>query len=99
MKSTVSILVVASFCVCFGTYADEPKLKKVSYRGGVVEFSIPANWKAESEGDDEGIFYDESPDSATLRLTVMTAKSPTPINGQSAVDTLRGLKQAQSRQI
>jgi hypothetical protein len=83
----------------FSARADETKLKKISYRGGIVEFSIPANWRAESESDGGGIFYEESPDSATLRVSVVTAKSPSPINDKSVADALRGLRQAQSRQI
>ncbi len=90
---------MAIFSFFSSTHAAEPGLKRVSYRGGVVEFSIPSKWKVETENDGGGIFYDDSPDSATLRLSIVTAKSPTPITDKSAVETLRGLRQAQSRQI
>jgi hypothetical protein len=99
MKIPLPILVMDLFSSLFGARAAEVKLKKISYRGGVVEFSIPANWKAESENDGGGIFYEDSPDSGTLRLSVLTARSPRPISDKAASDALRGLSQAQSRQI
>ncbi len=94
------LILVMSLCSFFGTAsAGEPKLKRVSYRGGVVEFSIPANWKEEYEQDGGGMFYEQSTDSGTLRLNVITAKSPSPINERSASETLKGLKAAKSRQV
>src|SRR5205085_1907969 len=99
MKIPPPILVMALCSSLFSANADEVKLKKISYRGGVVEFSIPANWKAESEHDDRGIFYEDSPDSGTLRVSVITAKSPAPFKDKPASDALRVLRQAQSRQI
>jgi hypothetical protein len=98
-KISPLILVMSLFSFFRTASAGEPKLKKISYRGGVVEFSIPANWKEEYEQDGGGMFYEQSADSATLRLNVITAKSPSPINEKSASDTLRGLKAAHSRQV
>ena len=99
MKIPLPILAMALISSLVGAHADEVKLKKIAHRGGVVEFSIPSNWKVESENDGGGIYYDDSPDSGTLRLSVVTAKSPTSINDKSASEFLRGLRQAQSRQI
>jgi hypothetical protein len=79
--------------------AGEPELKKILYRGGVVEFSIPATWKEDYDQDGGGMFYEQSPDSGTLRLKLITAKSPSPINEKSASDALKGLKAAQSRHV
>jgi hypothetical protein len=93
------VLLMSLVSFFYTASADEPKLKKISYRGGLVEFSIPANWKEEYEQDGGGIFYEQSADSGTLRLNVITAKSPSPINDKSASDTLKGLKAAKSRQI
>ena len=90
---------MAIFSFLWSAHAGENRLKKISYRGGVVEFCIPASWKEESESDGGGVFYEQSPDSATLRLTIVTAKSPSPINEKSALEALRGLRQAQSRSI
>jgi hypothetical protein len=99
MKLSRTILTVALFSFLFGTHADPAKLKKISYRGGVVEFFIPASWIEEYEKDGGGIFYDPSPDSATLRLNVITAKAPAPLKENSATETLKGLRQAQSGRI
>jgi hypothetical protein len=99
MKIPLPILVMALFSPILSAHADDVKLKKFSYGGGVVEFSIPANWKAEFDSERGGIFYDDSPDSGTLRLNVITVKSLTPINDKSAPDVLRVLRQAQSHQI
>jgi hypothetical protein len=93
------ILVMSLFSFFRTASSDEPKLKKISYRGGVVEFSIPANWKEEYEQDGGGMFYEQSTDSGTLRLNVITAKAPSPINDKSASDTLKGLKAAKSREV
>lgn len=93
------ILAMSLFSLFRTAAADEPKLKKISYRGGLVEFSIPANWKEEYKDDGGGMFYAPSTDSGILRLYVITFKSPTPINEKSASDALKVLKAAQSRQI
>ena len=79
--------------------AGEPQLKQITYRGGVVVFSIPANWKEEYEPDGGGMFYDPTPEAGTLRLKVITAKSPTINNDKSATEVLSSLRVAQSRQI
>lgn len=55
---------------------EAPKMKTISYRGGVITFSIPANWKEEYEPKGGGTFYNTAPDSGTLRLNVLTAKTP-----------------------
>jgi hypothetical protein len=50
-------------------------MKEIIYRGGLVTFSIPANW-AEEYGDDGGaVLYDPVPDSGTLRLSVLTVRA------------------------
>ena len=56
----MTILIVSLFSFFRTAPASEPKLKKISYRGGVVEFSIPANWKEEYERDGGGMFYEQS---------------------------------------
>ena len=47
-------------------------MKQIVYRGGLVEFRIPDSWTEEYEPDGGGIFYEDSPDSGTLRLNVLT---------------------------
>jgi hypothetical protein len=51
-------------------------LKTVNYRGGLVRFSIPANWLEEYEPEGGGTFYEDRPDSGTLRLNVLSFDSP-----------------------
>jgi hypothetical protein len=87
------------FSFLCGAHADPPKLKKISYRGGVVEFFIPGGWNEEYERDGEGTFSDPSPDSATLRLNLITVKSPVPLKENSAVEALKNLRQAQSSRV
>ena len=50
-------------------------MKEISYRGGLVSFSIPEQWLEEYEEEGGGTFYDNSPHSGTLRLNVITFKS------------------------
>jgi hypothetical protein len=52
------------------------KLKKISYRGGIVVFRIPANWREEYEPEGGGTFYENQPDSGTLRLNVLSFEAP-----------------------
>jgi hypothetical protein len=69
----------------------ESDFKTISYRGGVVTFRVPSNWREEYEPDGGGTFYEDNPDSGTLRLNVITAKAPMPITLESAPDILAGL--------
>ena len=65
--------------------------KTINYRGGIVIFRIPAKWREEYEPQGGGAFYDDNPDSGTLRLNVITAKAPMPITAESGPDILAGL--------
>jgi len=69
----------------------EDDYKTINYRGGILNFRIPASWKEEYEPQGGGTFYEDTPDSGTLRLNVMTAKAPMPITLESAPDILAGL--------
>lgn len=94
----IFFFLVLALALFFGAHAEEVMLKKITHRGGVVEFSIPAHWKAESENEG-GMFYEDSPESGTLRLTVMTFRHPASIKEKSALEFLRSLKQAESRRV
>ncbi|HEY8203857.1 MAG TPA: hypothetical protein VIF81_03940 [Pyrinomonadaceae bacterium] len=72
----------------------EHDFKTINYRGGIVTFRIPSNWREEYEPEGGGTFYDDNPDSGTLRLNVITAKAPMPITAQSGPDILAGLVRA-----
>jgi hypothetical protein len=49
--------------------------KTISYRGGIVAFSIPATWKEEYEPSGGATFYEDRSESGTLRLNVLSASS------------------------
>ena len=40
---------------------DEPALKTIKYRGGLVTFRVPAHWKEDYEPEGGGTFYDARP--------------------------------------
>jgi hypothetical protein len=48
--------------------------KTVIYRGGVVTFDLPAHWTEEYEPKGGGTFYEDTPDSGTLRLNMLGFK-------------------------
>jgi hypothetical protein len=59
-------------------------MKTIDYRGGLVSFEVPSDWKEEYEAEGGGTFYEDGPDSGTLRLNVLSmaskeAKSPSQI--------------------
>lgn len=99
MNLARTILAMAISSIIFGSLACAPKMKNISYNGGVVEFSIPANWTENYDPDRGGIFCDPSPDSASLRLNMITAKSPAPITENSATEALKALKHFQSGHV
>jgi hypothetical protein len=63
-------------------------LKTIHYRGGIVSFRIPAGWVEEYEEDGGGTFYDEDSDTGTLRLTMLTLHSQTPVTTRTAIEAL-----------
>ena len=46
--------------------------KQIVYRGGIVAFKIPASWREEYAPDGGATFYEEGPDTGTLRLNVLS---------------------------
>jgi len=63
-------------------------MKTIVYRGGVVTFRIPAHWLEEYSDMDGGTFYEDRPDSGTLRLKIMTARTPTQVQSTSSLEVL-----------
>lgn len=47
-------------------------LKPVIFRGGIASFGIPEAWREEYAPDGGGTFYEDKPDSGTLRLNVIS---------------------------
>lgn len=54
----------------------KPEMKMVEYRGGVLTFRIPSHWKEEYEEKGGATFYEDAPDSGTLRLNILTFEAP-----------------------
>jgi hypothetical protein len=79
---------------CSKTPSEQPELKTINYRGGVVTFRIPSHWHEDYFADGGADFYAEAPDSPTFRLSVITLQSPLPITANSAPDMLAKLRQA-----
>jgi hypothetical protein len=67
--------------------------KKIKYRGGLVTFRVPRAWVEELEPDGGGTFYEDTPESPALRLNVITAQSPSPVDASTVVDLLRSRSQ------
>jgi len=63
-------------------------LKEISYRGGVVKFKIPSDWKEEYESNGGGTFYKDAPNTGTLRLNIITMQAPTDAKGNLSVQAL-----------
>jgi hypothetical protein len=63
-------------------------LKTVSYRGGLVRFRIPAGWVESYETEGGGEFYDDDPQSGTLRLNVLTFEQTVEGHVESAFEFL-----------
>lgn len=74
-------------------------MKTISYRKGVVEFRVPSQWKEEYSDSDGGMFYEEGPNSGTLRLKLITVTSPSEVTADLAVSLLNVLRQVQGRAV
>ncbi len=63
-------------------------MKSIEYRGGVVTFRIPSHWCEEYSDVDGGMFYEDRPDSGTMRLKIILATAPRQLHSNSAMDLL-----------
>ena len=63
-------------------------LKNIEYRGGVVTFRIPASWSEHYEPEGGGEFFENGPDTPTLRLNVITLRGPS-ATPETAADSLK----------
>jgi hypothetical protein len=64
--------------------------KRVAYRGGIASFDLPASWVEEYEAAGGGTFYEDRPDSGTLRLNVLGFDSESTPAQEMAVSALKG---------
>ena len=66
-------------------------LKEISFNGGVIKFKIPSSWKEEYGKNGKGAFYEDAPDTGTLRLQVITMQAPPDVEGDLLVLALSSL--------
>lgn len=64
-------------------------MKTIEYRGGVVTFRVPSHWKEEYEPDGGGTFYEDAPETGTLRLNIITSEAPQGRLASTGYDFLR----------
>jgi len=67
-----------------GTVEDFPT-KQISYRGGLVVFSMPKSWIEEYESEGGGTFYERRANAGTLRLNVISARAPRAVTAAQAL--------------
>lgn len=65
------------------------QLKRIVYRGGVAEFVIPTTWREEYEPAGGATFYEDNPESGTLRLNVLGVESENTPAEQMAATAFR----------
>ena len=63
-------------------------LKSINYRGGIVKFEVPTSWMEEYEPLGGATFYEDQPDSGTLRLNVLSLGSNGTMSGEAMVADL-----------
>jgi hypothetical protein len=72
---------------------EDDVMKTIRYRGGLVTFRIPAHWTEEYEEEGGGTFYDEDNDTGTLRLSVLTFASRSPVTERTTLALLEPRRQ------
>ena len=63
-------------------------LKIINYRGGIARFRVPSSWVEEYDPAGGGTFYEDGPDTGTLRINVMGFEKP---EGGPSSDTPQAL--------
>lgn len=94
----IYLLLVALFLTP-SVFAGNVQMKEIVYRGGVVKFAVPKHWVEEYEPDGGGMFYENAPNTGTLRLNVITVQSPTELGSDSAYEALYSLKSTNRKTI
>jgi hypothetical protein len=85
----VSVGLATAAC---GASSSDVGTKEVSDHNNIVRFNIPSNWIEELEDNDGVMFYGPSPNSGTLRPTVITASSATDLSKNEPIELLKGLR-------
>ena len=71
-------------------------MKSIAYRGGLVTFRIPRHWAEEYDEDGGGTFFEDGPDSGTLRLNVLSFTGPVGSPSKSPLAVLQITSRAAS---
>jgi hypothetical protein len=74
-------------------------VKTIAYRGGLVTFRIPDSWVEEYGDKGGGTFYEDRPDSGTLRLNVLTFESKSEVNSESIRQSLLRSQKGDDNQL
>ncbi|NLD37865.1 MAG: hypothetical protein GX654_13440 [Desulfatiglans sp.] len=74
-------------------------LKEINYRGGVVKFNIPSNWVEEYEETGGGTFYEDAPNTGTLRLNIITMQAPSGAKGNLPFSALSSIPVIENKNI
>lgn len=70
-------------------------MKKITYQD-IVEFQLPDHWVAE-ELDGAGLFYEHGDDVSTLKLELLVAKSPKPVDKNTSAEMLEALSKGDGK--
>lgn len=95
---TVKILLCILSILCSGVAIAE-SLKEINFHGGVIKFNIPSNWKEEYGKNGKGAFYEDAPDTGTLRLSVVTMEAPPDAKGNLLVLALSSIPDIDQKNI
>lgn len=74
-------------------------MKLINYRGGIAKFCLPSSWIEEYEPAGGGTFYENKPDTGTLRINVMEFDKPPDDPTRTACDFLSKIGNANSAKI
>ena len=73
------------------------ELKTIDYRGGIAKFRVPSAWVEEYEPSGGGTFYENGPDTGTLRISVLGFDKPADgKEARSAQEVLASLDSAKA---
>jgi hypothetical protein len=85
--------------VLWGGIAMAESLKEINFQGGELKFKIPSSWKEEYGKNGEGAFYEDAPDTGTLRLTVITMEGPPDAKGNLLMLALSSIPDMDKKNI
>jgi len=93
------LTLLLAFSVGMAANAKDNDMKEIKYRGGVIAFFIPKNWVEHYEPDGGGMFYEDAPNTGTLRVDVITTKSTKTLVSDAAYIELGSMKSVKPETI